>query len=468
MLDDSKRTFADAFAIAQKVFRYTNHTVMPEALEKWDCHLVEELLPELYPIIVQINEAMLTELYQKNVPLEQIAKMKIIQNGMVHMAHLAVYASSYTNGVAAIHTQILKDTVLADWYKVWPERFLNETNGITQRRWLALCNQELSGLLTELAGSDAWMTDLKQLKALETKGTPDVLERFCSIKQTKKQQLADFIAAKEGITIDPNSIFDIQIKRLHEYKRQLLNAFSILYLYEGIKDGSIQNFTPTTFLFGAKSAPGYRRAKAIIKFINEVGKLIANDPDVNQLIKVVFVSNYNVSYAEKLVAAADVSEQISTAGTEASGTGNMKLMLNGAITLETLDGANIEIGDAVGSDNILIFGMKTEEVNALKAQGYHPGAYYEQNPIIHSCIDRMYAGINGCKFAEVADSLKNIDPYMVLADFDSYAAIQKKSSELYQDTEKWTKMSLHNIAGAGIFSADRAVNEYARDIWGVK
>ena len=324
------------------------------------------------------------------------------------------------------------------------------------------------GLRQRLRNPDTIKEYRKQLKALESKGTPEVLERFCSIKQTKKQQLADFIAAKEGVTIDPNSIFDIQIKRLHEYKRQLLNAFSILYLYEGIKDGSIQNFTPTTFLFGAKSAPGYRRAKAIIKFINEVGKLIANDPDVNQLIKVVFVSNYNVSYAEKLVAAADVSEQISTAGTEASGTGNMKLMLNGAITLGTLDGANIEIGDAVGSDNILIFGMKTEEVNALKAQGYHPGAYYEQNPIIHSCIDRMYAGINGCKFAEVADSLKNIDPYMVLADFDSYAAVQKKSSELYQDTEKWTKMSLHNIAGAGIFSADRAVNEYARDIWGVK
>ena len=474
MLDDSKRTFADAFAIAQKVFRYTNHTVMPEALEKWDCHLVEELLPELYPIIVQINEAMLTELYQKNIPLEQIAKMKIIQNGMVHMAHLAVYASSYTNGVAAIHTQILKDTVLADWYKVWPERFLNETNGITQRRWLALCNQELSGLLTKLAGSDGWMTDLKQLKTLETKGSPDVLEQFCSIKQTKKQQLADFIAAKEGVTIDPNSIFDIQIKRLHEYKRQLLNAFSILYLYEGIKDGSIQNFTPTTFLFGAKSAPGYRRAKAIIKFINEVGKLIANDPDVNQLIKVVFVSNYNVSYAEKLVAAADVSEQISTAGTEASGTGNMKLMLNGAVTLGTYDGANVEIVEEAGEDCNYIFGAKVEELETILPQ-YDSRKIFSENPKIRRVVERLIDGTlsdgGSGDFRELYYALLDgaswhaPDHYYLLGDLESYVAAKLRCNQDYQNRMDFAAKQWKNICNAGKFSSDRTIAGYAKDIW---
>ena len=435
---------------------------------------MEELLPELYPIIVQINEAMLTELYQKNIPLEQIAKMKIIQNGMVHMAHLAVYASSYTNGVAAIHTQILKDTVLADWYKVWPERFLNETNGITQRRWLALCNQELSGLLTKLAGSDAWMTDLKQLKALETKGSPDVLEQFCSIKQTKKQQLADFIAAKEGVTIDPNSIFDIQIKRLHEYKRQLLNAFSILYLYEGIKDGSIQNFTPTTFLFGAKSAPGYRRAKAIIKFINEVGKLIANDPDVNQLIKVVFVSNYNVSYAEKLVAAADVSEQISTAGTEASGTGNMKLMLNGAVTLGTYDGANVEIVEEAGEDCNYIFGAKVEELETILPQ-YDSRKIFSENPKIRRVVERLIDGTlsdgGSGDFRELYYALLDgaswhaPDHYYLLGDLESYVAAKLRCNQDYQNRRDFAAKQWKNICNAGKFSSDRTIAGYAKDIW---
>ena len=429
---------------------------------------MQQLLPAVYDIILRIEEQFMTEMYQKGVDKAQANRMKLVQNGMVHMAHIAVYASAHTNGVAAIHTEILKDSVLKDWYQVYPERFQNKTNGITQRRWLALCNPELSGLLTELLGSDDWKIRLDELKKLERYADDTaVLERFLAIKQTKKEQLAAYIAEKEGVQIDPNSIFDIQIKRLHEYKRQLLNAFSILYLYFGLKDGSIADITPVTFLFGAKSAPGYRRAKAIIKFIHEVAKLVEADPVVSQKIKVVFVSNYNVSYAEKLVAAADVSEQISTAGTEASGTGNMKLMLNGAITLGTLDGANIEIGDAVGADNILIFGMKTEEVNTLKARGYRPEDYYNNNPIIKSCIDRMYAGINGCKFTEVADSLRTQDPYMVLADFDSYCQVQERSSKLYTDKDTWTKMSLHNIANAGIFSADRAVNEYAKDIWNI-
>mgnify|MGYP002645136486 FL=1 len=477
ILDDSSRTFADAFAIAQKVFRYTNHTVMPEALEKWDCHLVEELLPQLYPIIVQINEALLTELYQKNIPVEQIAKMKIIQNGMVHMAHLAVYASSYTNGVAAIHTQILKDTVLADWYKIWPERFFNETNGITQRRWLALCNRELSGLLTELTGSDAWMTDLAQLKQLEDKGTPEVLQQFCNIKQTKKQQLADFIAAKEGIQIDPNTIFDIQIKRLHEYKRQLLNAFSILYLYEGIKDGSIQNFTPTTFLFGAKSAPGYRRAKAIIKFINEIGKLIANDPDVCDLIKVVFVSNYNVSYAEKLVAAADVSEQISTAGTEASGTGNMKLMLNGAVTLGTYDGANVEIVEEAGEENNYIFGARVEDLEKIVPQ-YNSRKIFSEHAKIRRVVERLIDGTlsdgGSGDFRELYYSLLDgaswhaPDHYYLLGDLESYVEAKLRCNQDYKDRMAFAAKQWQNICHADKFSSDRTIAGYAEEIWQIE
>ena len=327
--------FEKAFSIAVKVFNYTNHTVMPEALEKWDCGLVEELLPEVYAIILQINEKLIAQMYEKGKTPEEIAKIKIVRNGLVNMADMAVYCSSYVNGVAEIHTEILKDTVLADWYKIYPERFQNKTNGITQRRWLALCNRPLSAFITELLGNDDWMTNLDKLKELEKYADDEkIINRFINIKKENKVQLADYIFKKEGIKLDPDFVFDIQIKRLHEYKRQLLNAFSILYIYFGIKSGEIKNMHPTAFIFGAKSAPGYRRAKGIIKYINEIAKLIDNDEEVSKYMKVVFVSNYNVSYAEKLIPAADISEQISTAGTEASGTGNMKLMLNGAVTSE--------------------------------------------------------------------------------------------------------------------------------------
>ena len=318
LVDNEGYTFEKALEIAKKVFNYTNHTVMQEALEKWWIGLVEEVLPRIYEIIIQINEELIAEMYAKGMERAKIDRVKIIKGELIHMADMACYASSHINGVAEIHTQILKDSVLADWYSIYPERFLNETNGITQRRWLALCNMELSALITELLGSDEWITDLDKLRALEKYADDEaILRRFIDIKQTKKAQLADFIKAHDGVDVAPGSVFDIQIKRLHEYKRQLLNAFSILWIYYGIKDGSIRNFTPTTFIFGAKSAPGYRRAKAIIKYINEIAKLVSSDPDTKDLIKVVFVQNYNVSYAEKLVAAADVSEQISTAGTEA-------------------------------------------------------------------------------------------------------------------------------------------------------
>lgn len=353
ILVNSGMDFERAFAITKKVFNYTNHTVMPEALEKWECGLVEELLPEVYSIILQINEKLIAEMFAKEKTSEEIEKIKIVRNGLVNMADMAVYCSSYVNGVAEIHTEILKDTVLADWYKLYPERFQNKTNGITQRRWLALCNKELSDLITELLGSDKWITNLDELKKLSGYAEDEeVINRFMNIKKNNKKALADYIQKNEGITIDPHSIFDIQIKRLHEYKRQLLNAFSILYIYFGIKSGEIINMNPVTFIFGAKSAPGYRRAKGIIKFINEIAKLVDNDEEVSRYVKVVFVSNYNVSYAEKLIPAADVSEQISTAGTEASGTGNMKLMLNGAVTLGTYDGANIEIVQEAGEKTI--------------------------------------------------------------------------------------------------------------------
>lgn len=395
-------------------------------------------------------------------------RMSIIKDNQIHMATLCVMASHSVNGVSKLHSEIIKESVFHDEYLDTPNKFKNVTNGIAYRRWLYQSNPGLTKLLREKIGNK-FLVDGSELKKLDVfENDKAVLEQLRKIKKENKERFAKYVKQKSGVLLNTDSIFDVQVKRLHEYKRQHLNVMNILAQYQYLLDHPNADFAPKTYIFAAKAAPGYYLAKQIIKMIWALSEEIRKNPRISEKLSVYFLEDYKVTLSELLMPASDISEQISLAGTEASGTGNMKLMLNGAITLGTLDGANIEIGDAVGPDNILIFGMKTEEVNALKAQGYHPGAYYEQNPIIHSCIDRMYAGINGCKFAEVADSLKNIDPYMVLADFDSYAAIQKKSSELYQDTEKWTKMSLHNIAGAGIFSADRAVNEYARDIWGVK
>lgn len=471
-------TFEKAFDIAQKVFHYTNHTVMPEALEKWSCYLVEELLPSIYPIIIRINEKLITDLYNKNVDKETIESMKIIQDDMVNMAHMAVYVSSHTNGVAAIHTEILKDTVLKTWYKVWPERFQNKTNGITQRRWLALCNRELSSLLTELSGNDLWKVKLSNLKELEKYSKDkEVLNKFIDIKKIKKNQLADYIASKEGIKIDPDTIFDIQIKRLHEYKRQLLNAFSILYIYYGIKDGSIKNFTPTTFIFGAKSAPGYKRAKAIIKFINEIARIIENDSEVNKLIKVVFVSNYNVSYAEKLVAAADVSEQISTAGTEASGTGNMKLMLNGAVTLGTFDGANVEIVEEAGEENNYIFGARVEDLEKI-VPTYDSRKIFSENKkisrVVETLIDGTVSDGGSGDFRELYYSLLDgaswhkPDHYYLLGDLESYVEAKLKCNSDYKNREEFAVKQWKNICNAGKFSSDRTIADYAENIWDIK
>ena len=394
------------------------------------------------------------------------------------MADMACYASSHINGVAEIHTQILKDTVLSDWFSLYPERFRNETNGITQRRWIALCNMELSALITKLLGSDDWINDLDKLKELAKYAEDEsVLRCFIDIKQEKKRQLAEFIRLRDCADISPDSVFDIQIKRLHEYKRQLLNAFSILWIYYGIKDGSIQDFPPTTFIFGAKSAPGYRRAKAIIKYINEVGRIVSEDKDTRDLIKVVFVQNYNVSYAEKLVAAADISEQISTAGTEASGTGNMKLMLNGAVTLGTYDGANIEIVQEAGEENNYIFGARVEELEKIVPE-YDSRSLFAGDSMIRrvvsSLIDGTVSDGGSGDFRELYMSLLDgaswhaPDHYYLLGDMRDYVETKLRCINDYRsDRLAFARRQWLNMCNAGKFSSDRTIADYAENIWGI-
>ncbi len=477
LLEAEGYSFADALAMAKKVFSYTNHTIMQEALEKWDCDLIEELLPEIYAIMLQISEQFLEELYAKDVPQDQISAMRIIKNGQVHMADLAMYGGVYVNGVAAIHTELLKTTVLKEWYALAPEKFQNKTNGITQRRWLGVCNPELTALFAELAGSEHFLADLNELKQLSGYAEDAaVMTKFRAVKQLKKQQLSDFIEKTEGVRIDPSFCFDIQIKRLHEYKRQLLNAFSILWIYYGIKDGSIQDFTPTAFLFGAKSAPGYRRAKAIIKYINEIAKLIGSDPEVRDLMQVHFVTNYNVSYAEKLVAACDISEQISTAGTEASGTGNMKMMLNGAVTLGTLDGANIEIVDAAGKENNYIFGATVEELEKL--ENYCSRAVMSKNPmmarVVRSLIDGTVSDGGTGEFRELYFALLDgaswhqPDHYYLLLDLPDYVETKLRALRDYRDANAFAAKQWRNACAAGPFSSDRTIRQYADECWHIQ
>ncbi len=471
-------SFAQALDTARKIFNYTNHTIMPEALEKWSCDLVKELLPEIYDIIFMINENFTADMYKLEVSDEKINSMKIIKDNMIHMAHMATYCSSYVNGVAEIHTEILKSSTLADWYKIYPDKFQNKTNGITQRRWLALCNKELSGLITGLLSGNKWITNLSELKNLSSYADDEqIISKFIEIKKTKKHQLAEFIMKKENIQIDENSIFDIQITRLHEYKRQLLNAFSILYIYFGIKSGEIIDFTPTTFIFGAKSAPGYRRAKAIIKYINEIADFINKDEEVNKLIKVVFVSNYNVSYAEKLIAAAEVSEQISTAGTEASGTGNMKLMLNGAVTLGTLDGANIEIVEEAGRNNNYIFGATVQELEKVMPN-YSSRKLVSQNEkirrVVETLIDGTFNDGGSGDFRELYTSLLDgaswhtPDNYYLLGDLESYVKAKLQCNKDYKNTMQFGRKMWKNMCNAGKFSSDRTILDYAENIWKIK
>lgn len=475
LTENENLRFDDAFEITRNVFNYTNHTIMQEALEKWDLKLIADTVPQVLGIIKKLDKMFKKELKNASVDRETAETMYIIQDKRVNMAYMATFCSKYVNGVAKIHTDILKNDVLKDWYNLYPEKFQNKTNGITQRRWLLLCNRELSALITELLGSDEWVTNLDKLKELEKYADDaDVINRFIEIKETKKKQLAQFVEKHDGVKIDPNSIFDIQIKRLHEYKRQLLNALAILELYFEIKDGTLTEFVPTTFIFGAKSAPGYARAKGIIKLINEVAKLIEKDKKVSQYIKVVFVKNYNVSYAEKLVAAADVSEQISTAGTEASGTGNMKLMLNGAVTLGTFDGANIEIVEEAGEENNYIFGARVEDIERVKDY-YSSENLYENDEKIQRVLDALIDGTLKDGRTKIFKELYNSilkgaswhqpDHYYLLLDFNDYLEAKKKVNSDYKNKHEFYKKCWLNMCNAGKFSSDRTITEYAKDIW---
>lgn len=477
-MEQEGMTFAKAFKIAKETFAYTNHTVMAEALEKWWVKLFKTVIPNVYKYVVMIHKALLKELKSLGISEEDQKKYYIIdENDLIHMARLAIYASHSTNGVAWIHTEILKNDALHEWYEIYPERFNNKTNGITQRRWLALANMELSGFISDKIGN-SWITDLDKLKDLEKfKDDKAVIKQFGDIKNIKKRQLADYIKKQEGIEINPEFIFDIQVKRLHEYKRQLLNAFSILDIYYGLKEGRIKDFNPTAFIFGAKAAPGYFRAKGIIKFINEIGKMISEDKDVNDKLQVVFVHNYNVSYAEKITPAADVSEQISTAGTEASGTGNMKFMLNGAVTLGTYDGANVEIVQQAGEENNYIFGARVEDIEKIK-DSYDPNVIYNSNSRIKRVVDTLIDGTfddNGTgMFKELYDSLlkgaswHKPDNYYLLEDLLSYVDAKLQANKDFSDTYAFRRKCFINTANAGKFSSDRTIHDYAVDIWKVK
>ncbi len=468
LLDDCGYTWEKAWHIVTNTFAYTNHTVMPEALEKWECSLIKRIVPRIFSIIVEINNRYCASLMERNGgDSAKTTRMSIIKDNQVHMATLCVVASHSINGVSKLHSEIIKQSVFNDEYVDTPRKFKNVTNGIAYRRWLYQSNPGLTELLEKKIGNK-FLNDGSELKKLCVfENDSAVLESLMKIKKDNKERFSKYVKQNSKINIDTESIFDVQVKRLHEYKRQHLNVMNILADYDYLLSNPDADYVPKTYIFAAKAAPGYYLAKQIIKLIWALSEEIRKNPKISKKLSVYFLEDYKVTLSELLMPASDISEQISLAGTEASGTGNMKLMLNGAITMGTLDGANIEIKEAVGDDNIIIFGMKTEEVENLKRTGYNPGAYYESNPVIKNCIDRMYSGINGCSFSEVANSLKNQDPYMVLADFDSYRKAQAYSSECYKDSEKWAKMSLNNIAGAGVFSADRAVTEYAKDIWGL-
>lgn len=486
LLQNEGLSFDHAFDIAQKTFAYTNHTVMQEALEKWSIELMTSIIPDVYDIIIKINDRLVNELTAKGYAEKakdsdtaKIDNMRIIDGRVVHMARMATYASSYVNGVAAIHTQILKDETLKEWYELYPERFQNKTNGITQRRWLGLCNPEYAEFITDKIGSK-WVRNLDELKKLEGKIDEKAIDKFNEIKYIKKKELSEFINKHDHVYIDPSFMFDIQVKRLHEYKRQLMNAFSIMAIYFRLKEGKLPNFTPTAFIFGAKAAPGYARAKAIIKYINEIANLVNNDPEVNQKMRVVFVSNYNVSYAEKIIPAADIHEQISTAGTEASGTSNMKFMANGAVTIGTYDGANIEIAEQAGEENEYIFGARVEEINELK-NNYDPKKLYEANPEMKRVIDTLIDGrfSDGGKtgegsFKELHDSLlegaswHKADHYFILRDLPEYIETKVRVNNEYKDRRAFGYKCLMNTANCGKFSSDRTILEYARELWKVK
>ena len=467
LLDECSYEWDAAFDICRKVFAYTNHTVMSEALEKWNADIFRSTLPRIWQIVCEMDRRCRAELAQA-FPGDQgkIDYMAIIGDNQVRTANICAYTCHAINGVSKLHSEIIKDSVFHDYYLFKPNAFKNVTNGIAYRRWLLCSNPGLTHLLEETIG-DGFKTDASELKKLE-KFVDDksVQEAAAKVKRENKVIFANYLQKSTGQVIDPDSIFDCQVKRMHEYKRQHLNALNIAAEYLYLKNNPNAEFTPKTYIFGAKAAPGYYMAKQMIRMICKLGKLIDEDPAVRGKLRIVYLEDYCVSLSERLMPASEVSEQISLAGTEASGTGNMKFMLNGAITLGTLDGANVEIADAAGHENEIIFGMLTPEVNALKGMGYHPGAFINGDNTAMAVLDFLEKGWNGENFSEVTNNLRNADPYMVMADFKDYRRAQHDLQQLYRDKQKWNHMSLKNIANAGIFSADRSIMDYARDIWG--
>ncbi|MBO7520401.1 MAG: glycogen/starch/alpha-glucan family phosphorylase, partial [Clostridia bacterium] len=468
MMDECGYSWENAWDIIKRTFAYTNHTIMSEALECWQIDLFRERLPRIYQIVEEIDRRYREEVISATGDFALAERTAIISNGVVRMANLCVAACHSVNGVSKLHSDIIKDELFNDYYRMTPDKFTNVTNGIAHRRWLCQSNPELSSLIEELIGKGfiddaAKLADLKKFADDKT-----VLARLDEIKHANKVRLSNYVSANCGISFSPDSIVDMQVKRLHEYKRQHLNALHIISDYLYLKENPNAPFTPKTYIFGAKAAPGYAFAKEIIQMIYTLSKVINADPAVREKIKVVFLEDYRVTLAELMIPAAEISEQISLASTEASGTGNMKFMLNGAVTLGTEDGANVEIHSAVGDDNIIIFGMRTPEVLQINKQGYSPMPYYNNNANLRAALDFIGAGFGGHRFDNIYNTLKNTDHYMALADFADYCAAQKKASELYGDRDKWNKMSLINIASAGIFAADRSIKDYAENIWKIK
>ncbi|MFC0262063.1 glycogen/starch/alpha-glucan phosphorylase [Fontibacter flavus] len=476
LVDEYDLEWVDAWRVTTRTFAYTNHTLLPEALEKWDMELFASVLPRHLEIIQEINRRFLDEVTVRVYgDQEKISSLSIIGEGprrYIKMANLACAGSFAINGVAALHTELLKQTVLKDWYALSPEKFSNKTNGVTPRRWMVLSNPKLTELISSKIGEN-WIKHLDELKNLEKfADDPEFLQQWMDVKLEMKTQLAQRIVNRTNIKVDPESIFDIQVKRIHEYKRQHLNILHVITLYNRIKQNPEAEIVPRTFVFAGKAAPGYKQAKLIIKLINSVGEIVNKDPDVKGRLKVVFYPNYNVTNAQKIYPAADLSEQISTAGKEASGTGNMKLSLNGALTIGTLDGANVEIRECVGEENFFLFGLTAEEVENTKSDGYNPFHFYENNPNLKLALDQISNGyfshLDDTIFKDLINSLLYDDQFMVLADYQSYVDCQDQVAEAFKDKVKWARMSILNVARMGKFSSDRSIREYCDEIWKVK
>ncbi len=467
LLDECGYGWDDAWRIVTNTTAYTNHTVMSEALECWSEELVKRLIPRIYDIIKEIDNRFRAYVWENTHDSDYVERTAIISNGAVRMANLCVAACHSVNGVSALHSQILKDSLFNDFYKLTPNKFTNVTNGIAHRRWLCQANPKLTKYITELLGDDKFVYDAENLSRLTAfADDKEVLAKFGEIKKANKEEFAKRIFKQTGVKLNTDSIFDVQVKRLHEYKRQHLNAFNIVSEYLAIKENPDGDFVPKTYIFGAKAAPGYYVAQRIISMLLELSDMVNNDPDMKDRLKVIYVEDYNVTNAERLMPAADVSEQISLAGKEASGTGNMKLMMNGALTIGTLDGANVEIHESVGDDNMFLFGMHADEVSDLRKNGYNPANYYNNNAELRKVLDFIsHGGINGKDFSDISSTIIHHDPFMVLADFADYQRAQKKVQETFRDKEKWNRMSLMNVALSGRFAADRAINEYAQNIW---